>query len=387
MSPIVNTHVHIPPNFSAFDTVDDLIQAARAQGVAALGVSNFFDISVYARFRDQARAAGIWPLYGVEFITVVPELQASGLRVNDPANPGRMYVTGKGIDPFRPQSAATAAIAARIRDGNDERARRMVEKVAQVFADAGFDTGLTADQVIGAVALRGGVPRAWVSLQERHIARAFQEQVAGLDPSRRAGVLHKVYGRESGVDLEDPVALQSEIRARLLKAGAPGFVPEVPLPFADAYAYITGMGGIPCYPILADGCDPVCQFEASPTRLARSLADLGIHAAELIPVRNHRGVVDEYTQCLADAGMIVMAGTEHNTCEQIPVDPFCVDGPVSPAARAVFFEAACVVAAHADAVSRGCDGFVDSQGNLACDDQGRAALSMDGRRLVGGAPT
>ena len=52
--PIVNTHVHVPPNFSAYATPSEVIREAVAQGVRALGISNFYDQQVYARFADEA---------------------------------------------------------------------------------------------------------------------------------------------------------------------------------------------------------------------------------------------------------------------------------------------------------------------------------------------
>ena len=33
--PLVNTHVHLPPNFSAFETAEDAVAAAAARGRSA----------------------------------------------------------------------------------------------------------------------------------------------------------------------------------------------------------------------------------------------------------------------------------------------------------------------------------------------------------------
>jgi hypothetical protein len=360
--PITNSHVHVPPNFSAFTTPQSVVEAATAEDVRALGLSNFFDQRVYADVAGRARAAGIVPLFGLEFITVVPELADQGIRVNDPANPGRMYFCGKGIDPDR-RTDQMAALAARIRSGNDERAAAMVDQVARHLAAVGFDSGLTAAAIAQRVAERADVPLEWVSLQERHIAQGIQEALSTVAPDRRAAVLEAAYGRPSDVDPDDAVALQGEIRARLLKSGTVGFVPEVPLAQADAYSFVLAAGGIPTYPILADGADPVCPYEADPFRLADQLQRLGVWAAELIPIRNHSLVVDEYVKTLTDAGLIVMAGTEHNTLDRIPLEPACVDGPTSELARAAFYEAACVVAAHADLVRQGGPGYVSEDGS------------------------
>jgi hypothetical protein len=379
--PVVNTHVHVAPNFSAFDTVAEVVAAAQAQGVRALGISSFFDQQVYGRFADACAAADIVPLFGLEFITADADLAARGVRVNDPANPGRIYFCGKGIQPFRPKSDAAAATHASIREANDTRARAMVSQLADHFAAHGVPTGLTSDAVAAAVAARGDVPVEWVSLQERHIARAFADAIAALPASERAAALERVLGVPAK-DPEDAVGVQGEIRARLLKSGTPGFVPEAPISFGEVYDYVLAVGGIPTYPILGDGAGTITEWE-DPATLAQRLRDLGVHAAELIPARNASAVADAYVAALTAVGVIVMGGTEHNTLDRIPLDPACADGPISDAARAAFFEATCVVAAHQHLVAQGAPGYVDAAGALVGDASHRTALVELGASIIG----
>ncbi len=380
-TPIVNTHVHVPPNFSAFTSPEDVVETARAEGVRAIGISNFYDQQVYGRFAELCRAAGIVPLFGLEFITLVPDLEAAGIRVNDPANPGRMYVCGKGMDPFREKSASAAATAAEIREGNDARASVMMQRLDAHLQDAGLPTRLTADATAADVAARGGVPTAWVSLQERHIARAVEEAVSAMPADGRAAVLAKAYGGPPKASLDDPVGMQGEVRSRLLKVGTPGFAPEVPLSFESAYAYVLAMGGIPCYPTLADGVSPVCPFEEPAAELAARLVERGIHLAELIPIRNASAVVDEYVAAFRAAGIEVVAGTEHNTADRIPFDPACTDGPMSEFARAEFWRGTCIVAAHQARVAAGRPGYVDAEGAVASDVE---ELVREGAAIIGG---
>ncbi|MDR1387519.1 MAG: hypothetical protein LBJ44_08050 [Propionibacteriaceae bacterium] len=380
--PAVNTHVHLPPNFSAFANLGQAVEAARHQGLLALGISNFYDQRVYAEFGRLARANGLTPLFGLEFITLASDLAAAGIRVNDPANPGRMYFCGKGIDPARPLSDRAQATAEQIRRGNDQRAERMVERLSDHLSGAGLDCAWSAQTIAAQVAERAQVPLEWVSLQERHIALALQQALSELDRPRRAAVLERAYGGPSQVDLDDPVALQGELRARLMKASTPGFVAEVPLDFEAAFDYVLDRGGIPCYPTLADGVDPVCPFEASPERLAQALVDRGVWAAELIPLRNRRAVVDRYVEAFQAAGLIVMAGTEHNTADRVPLDPFCLDGPVSAQSRQAFYEATCLVAAHAARTSQGQPGYVDGQGRLIARGSERSRLVEQGRAIL-----
>ena len=113
--PIVNTHVHLPPNFSAFETAEDAVETAAAEGVRVLGASNFHDRRIYGRFAEAAAAAGIVPLFGIESISIIDAERDAGMQVNDPANPGRIYLCGKGVDPFAAPTASAGALAARAR--------------------------------------------------------------------------------------------------------------------------------------------------------------------------------------------------------------------------------------------------------------------------------
>ena len=73
-------------------------------------------------------------------------------------------------------------------------------------------------------------------------------------------------------------------------------------------------------------------------------------------------VVDQYVAAFTRAGLVVMAGTEHNTLDRIPVAVAAADGPISGAAAQAFWEGACVVAAHQLRIAAGEPGYVDSTG-------------------------
>ena len=66
------------------------------------------------------------------------------------------------------------------------------------------------------------------------------------------------------------------------------------------------------------------------------------------------------------AGLAVTAGTEHNTLDLIPFDPFCKDGDVPASVREIFWEGACVVAAHQFLSLHGECGYVDADGRPEC---------------------
>ena len=89
VAPRVNSHIHLPPNFSAFESVEQAVGLAQEQGVGVLGVSNYYDYDVYNDFAVLARRAGIFPLYGLEIIALDPDLAERGIKMNDPGNPGK----------------------------------------------------------------------------------------------------------------------------------------------------------------------------------------------------------------------------------------------------------------------------------------------------------
>jgi hypothetical protein len=361
-----NTHLHVPPNFSAFGTVEDAVETAAAEGVKVIGTSNFHSFGVYDRFDAAAREHGLKALFGLEFISVLDEAMKADMTVNDPANPGRAYICGKGIpDPTSPGPEATAFMA-QARDANEARATQMVDRVRELFAGAGLELDVTYGSIVDTVCERANVPAEWVVLQERHVALGFQEAVfAALAADERGAVLERLYGQPATAAPDDTVGTQGELRARLMKAGCPAFVDETPVPFEDAVGFIRGLGAIVVYPTVADGADPICGYEDPVEDLIERLGRHDIYGAELVTVRNTPECVDRYVRAWRDAGIFVTAGTEHNTLERIPVDPTCLGGrPISEASRDIFWEGVCVVAAHQHLMQQGQAGYVDDVGKL-----------------------
>jgi hypothetical protein len=46
----------LPPNFSAFGTVEQAVSLAADQEIGVLGISNYYDFDVYGQFVEQARS-------------------------------------------------------------------------------------------------------------------------------------------------------------------------------------------------------------------------------------------------------------------------------------------------------------------------------------------
>ncbi len=364
--PAFNTHVHLPPNFSAFETVEDAVATAAREGARVIGSSNFHDFGVYDRFAAAAKAHGVAALFGLEFISVLAEEQRRGVKINDPANPGRAYICGKGIPAPTAPSVQTRQFMDTAKASNEARTRQMVDVIGSIFRAAGLALEVGYESILADVAARAQVPEAWVVLQERHVALGFQLGLFAQVPvERRAALLEKVYGKPPTASPDDAVATQGELRSRLMKAGCPAFVEETPIPFTEGLAFVLGLDAIPVYPTLADGVIPICGFEDPVEDLIERILGYGIHGAELIPIRNTPAVVERYIRAWRDAGIFAMVGTEHNTQERIPVGPTCLQGvPLSTEVLDICWEGTCIVAAHQHLRAAGEPGYVDRQGAL-----------------------
>lgn len=362
--PHVNSHIHLPPNFSAFDSVEQAVSLAADQQIGVLGVSNYYDYDVYGEFVERARGRGIFPLFGLEIISMQADLRDAGIKVNDPGNPGKTYLCGKGITRFDSLSPEAARLIDTIRQNDSERMTAMVDRMRTAFQSRGLEIDVDEPAVVEMIVARHGSPRDTIYLQERHISQAFQEALfRRTEPAGRLARFSEVLGTATKLtDPLDHVGIQNELRSHLMKAGKPAFVEEKFLTFEDARRLVLELGGIPSYPVLADGASPMCEFEADPNQLIRELQARGVHAVEWIPIRNETRVLLDFVPKMRAAGLAVTAGTEHNTLDLIAFDPFCKDGDVPAEIRAIFWEGACVAAAHQFLSLHGECGYVDGAG-------------------------
>lgn len=358
-----NDHLHLPPNFSAFRTAEDAVALAHEQGLALVCASNYYDHRIYEGFGRLCLEKGIFPCFGLEIITFDPELCERGVRVNDPSNPGRFYYIGIGTARIVAPPEAARAVLAGIRARDEVRCRTMVERLVATLAERGVEIELSVEGIARTIAERAGVPVEYVALQERHLVQALQEALfaaGGEDPT-------ELVDRAAGIALTKPrdaTAVQNDLRSCLLKAGKPAYAEERFIAPDEARTAIIGLGGIPCYPILADGGNPIPEFEAAPEALAAELRARGIYCGQLIPRRNKLEVVERYAEALRAAGIVMTVGTEHNTLERIPLEPAALGPtPLTPRLREIFWEGACVVAAHQTLVARGEPGVVDEAGS------------------------
>ena len=345
----VNAHMHTPYSFSAFSGVEQALDMALSEGVKVVGINDFYSMDGYGEWKDGCDKRALFPLFGIEFIALNAEDQAAGLRVNDPNNPGRTYISGKGLACPVILKGKEAAELAAVKAESNAQVERMCSKLNAHLQAVGEE--FTLDFARIEVELTRG------SIRERHLAKALRlavEQAAlagGSELQTIAEHYTRIFGQPAKSDVNDIVAIENEIRSRLLKAGGAAFVPEDPkafLPTESVQRIIEAAGGIPTYPFLADDAKGnFTDFEGDLQKAADTLRKRGFRSVEFITTRNTTAVLESYAGYLEDEGFIVSFGSEHNTPAMEPVRLRTRDAAeLSDKLKAINYRGACAIAAH-----------------------------------------
>jgi hypothetical protein len=348
----VNNHIHTPYSFSAFESVDSAVKAARAEEIKILGINDFYVTDGYGEFIDICQDYGLFPLLNIELIGINKDYQAKGIKVNDPGNPGRTYISGKGLAfpsvlPGKQQEKLKKVV-----EESNSQVARMIDLVNRWLEYQQVDIRLSVEEIME--------EHAEQLLRERHVAKALRVKVQEKAGKKEEvmGLLEKIYGGlSSEKQIGDVAGLEDELRARLLKAGSPAFVKEDDKAFMsveEICRIIEDAGGIPTYPMLLDGAGGhITEFESDPEKLMEGLKEQGFRSVEMIPMRNRLEVLKEYAGYFYDQGFMVSFGTEHNTTAMNPLTVACAqDTPLDPSLMDISFKGAACLAAHQYLVAR-----------------------------------
>ncbi len=377
----VNAHLHTPYSFSAFKDVNEALDRALAEDVKVMGINDFYTTAGYEAWAVGCKERGLYPLFNIEFISLNEADQKAGLRVNDPGNPGRTYLSGKGLsypfhlaEPFATQLADVRAEA-------NAQVEAMCGKLNEILAAS--NAGFTLDFEWIKNELTKG------SIRERHLAKALRLKVYEAcenDEVKIKALFVKLFaGKELKSAVNDIAGVENEIRANLLKAGGGAFVPEDPkafLPIQTVCDIILAAGGIPTYPFLADDAKGgYTDFEGNLVKVANQLTERGFHSVEFITTRNSVELLEKYATYLHVQGFVVTFGSEHNTPAMEPVELFARNStPLTERLMQINYEGACVVAAHQHLVAQGLRGYVDADGKA--DRSKRAEFIKLGDELI-----
>jgi len=363
----LNGHIHTPYSFSAFDDIPQIFRMANEEGIKAVGINDFIVTDGYKTFHDMAVASGVFPLFNIEFMGLLKEEQAAGIRVNDPSNPGRTYFSGKGLDYPNNPDPDTKKLLLKVKKESNRQTEQMIEKLDQFMDSINAPFGFSFEEI--------KKQYAEDLVRERHIAKAVRRKVFErfLTDDERIQMLTKIFsGRRVESSLDDINALENEIRGRLLKTGCPAFVPEDDSAFLEirkVMEVIVAMGGIPCYPVLLDDKKGTfTEYESDFQKLRDNLKAMNIHCIELIPGRNDINILKKFVSVFHADDFVITFGTEHNTPELIPLK---VDTrghiDLDDELKEISYLGACVIAAHQYLRAIGEEGYVDKAGNVKKD--------------------
>jgi len=348
-----NCHIHTSESFSVFRSPTEAVWQAAREGLAVLGINDHYTIAGHEEFRRACEMAGIAAAFSLEAVAMDREAEAQGLLLNDPDNPGRVYLCGKGVTRNPPDSSTEMRNLARMRAALERRNREMTEKVDALFKDRLHADGPTWESVLGLT------PRG--NATERHVAWATLERLrewAAVQGVSLSEALSNCCGAAPPAGADD-AALQIFLRAKLLKAGAPCFVRESEEAFVsveELRRIFLAFGSIPTYPVLGN---PVTSGERDIEALLDRLEATGFYAIEVIPHRNTRERLSEIVSTARRRWWPVFNGTEHNTPEaRSLLDPFALDPEFEP----WFRESAALLLGHQRLVAQGEGGYVDLEG-------------------------
>lgn len=377
----VNTHVHTPYSFSSFDSVRQAVELAAREDVRVLGVSDFNTVAAYEEFGDACAELGVYPLYNIEFISLLENDRDAGRRWNDPANPGVMYVCGKALAHPSTLSDDARARLKCLWKGTQDHIWQVINKLNDYLGERTVPITLDYGTIRSTYA-KGTV-------RERHVARALTDALRGRYPSddEFRGLVRSLWDDFSAVvDVTDDIGLQNQMRARLLKAGKPAFVEEEGSAFFsldDVRGIILDGGGIPCYPVLADESRELGEYESDPEALANKLRELRFYAVEFIPTRNGFDHLKRYAKVLRGHGMCVTFGTEHNTPGMSTMVPQARGGEAfDDELSELAYEGACILAAHQKQRAEGDSGYVNRRGSRVVEPDDLAEFARIGDEAI-----
>jgi hypothetical protein len=359
----VNAHMHTPFSFSAFESVDEAVRLAVKQNVRIIGINDFYTTSGYSSWANTCSNYKAFPLFNIEFIGLSKSNQDNNIRINDPNNPGRIYISGKGLSyPFRLEEPFHSQLE-NLKLESNKHVGLMCEKLNKYLSDCGIEIRLDLETIMQ-THTKG-------LIRERHLAKVLREKVfeSRSDEAKRVSLLQDIYGGKAvNVELNNYAGLENEIRNNLLKAGGPAFVPENPDSFLSIEAVrelILRGGGIPTYPLLADDKNGhFTEFEQNIQQLANELKQRSIYSIEFITTRNSPEVLEEYATWFVDNGFVVTFGSEHNTPDLTPILLYTRDGAtLSDTLRKINYDGACLIAAHQYLVAKEGIGYLDADGH------------------------
>jgi hypothetical protein len=359
---LVNAHMHTPYSFSAFTDISQALNMAVNENVKVAGINDFYTTDGYAEWAGACAERKIFPLFNIEYISLNRDDQAAGVKVNDPNNPGRTYLSGKGLSFPAKLEEPYASTLESVRRESNLQVQNMCTKLNEVLEDCNAGFQLDYEEI------KSGLTMGMV--RERHLAKALRNKInRQFVTAFEKQLLYKnIFGGKAlKSEIGNFAAIENEIRGNLLKAGGAAFIPESPEAFLDmemVCQIILKSGGIPTYPFLADDNNGnFTAFEAPKETVIEILRQRNICSLEFITTRNSVATLEEYADYFNKNGFVVTFGTEHNTPAMEPIELFARNNtPLTELLLEINYEGAAITAAHQYLVATEGSGYLNEEG-------------------------
>lgn len=353
--PLTNGHLHSPYSFSAFNSVDEAVTLAAEQGLTVAGINDFNTVQGYPDWSRACTNHNIAPLFNIEMIGLNREDQANKIKVNDPANPGRTYISGKGLT-TTPLPEVVSSWLKKALENNNRQSEQMTELLNKQLARCDAPFLLNFEQ------LKKDLTKGQV--RERHLAKSLRLKIETSFKNR--GSQRTFYKKLTGKDIAslEAASVENILRGALLKAGGPAFIPEDENTFASVEnirELILKANGIPTYPMLGNALHGDCtDFERDLPATIDTLKSRGFFSAEFITPRNTLDYLEAAAQKLWDNGFLVTLGTEHNTPAMEPLVPMAKDNtPLSDKLKEINAKSVCILLAHQYLIEKKGEGWLN----------------------------
>ncbi|MGQ9617228.1 MAG: PHP domain-containing protein [Spirochaetota bacterium] len=310
----INLHIHTNESFSVFKSPTEAVWYAYRDDIEYFGINDHYTIDGHDEFRLACEVAGIKPTFSIEAIAMDEEAFRSRRRYNDPNNPGRCYLIGKGVVRKLLPGGRGERLLRSLTGSIRERNRKITEKLNRYLEDHGFHLVLSYDEV-EALTPRGNTT-------ERHVVQALCERLNREFTNLK--IRKQVYSELLKCDVDentllDKARLLTLVREKLVKIDRPCYVEEDPSAFTSIQNLVElylEYGSVPTYPFMGN---PITEEEEDLEALISRVMRNCLYALDIIDYRTEVWRAREIIEVASHYGLPVFIGTEHNTKDMVPL--------------------------------------------------------------------
>ena len=310
----INLHIHTNESFSVFRSVTEAVWHAYSGSIEYFGINDHYTTAGYDEFGKACDIAGIKAGFGMEIKTMDEEAYRKGIRVNDPENPGRVYLIAKGITrPLKKESKASVTLNS-MQAAIRERNTKIADNLKRYAAEKGYQIEFGYEDA------KALTPHGNAS--ERHVIQAYCEKIDLLkdNDAERKEIYEDIVGSEiTDEDFQDVSELQSLVRSSLIRSGKPCFVAEDRAAFSSVEEVIDifrEFGAVPTYSVMAE---PITPEEKDIEALLKKVKGRGLFAFDFLEFRTGEKRAKEVIDIATNYGFPVFIGTEHNMKKMLPM--------------------------------------------------------------------